>query len=72
MESDHYVLLWSHSQQATDISTVAKMLEDNLDALLANRPNDFVVLAFATTHESAHAEAERVQALRNKRQDQTT
>lgn len=54
MESDHYVVLWSHSQQIVHTQTAADMLTTNRGMALDNQPNDFVVLDFAETREAAN------------------
>jgi hypothetical protein len=71
MESDQYVLLWSHSQQITHSCTVAEMLKANREAVIENKPNDFVVMAIAATREAANAQAKPLQDLRAKRESQT-
>lgn len=71
MESDQYVLLWSHSQDTVQTETIEEMLERNRKAVIANTPNDFVVMAFAATREAANAQAKPLQDLRDQREAKT-
>lgn len=61
-----HVLLWSQSQDALHIESVADMLSANGSAFAANRPMDYVPLAFGTDDE-CHAGANKVRAIMEKR-----
>jgi hypothetical protein len=53
--SDLYVVLWSPTQNALHVESVAEMLEANAENFRCDRGSDYTVMAFASTEEAAHA-----------------
>lgn len=65
MNNDEFAVLWSPHQNAFHVESVGEMLKTNMHIFLHQEKGDFVVLAFAESHEKAAEIREAFQAIRN-------
>lgn len=67
MDGMNYAVLWSPSQNAISVETVAEMLETNRQIFADQNKGDFIVMGFAETLEQARKDARALQAVRDVR-----